>query len=138
MVLSQRCDYALRALVELSAAHPSGTRLTAKSLASKGGIPLKFLEQILLTLRRAGLITSALGARGGYTLAKPPHQITFGAVMRVVDGSLAPIACVESGGAHACAEQHHCRFRQVMKHLQDAMASVVDHTTLADVTGKNV
>lgn len=135
MKLSNKCDYALRAMMALSLAQRQGCSLCAREIASREGIPLKFLEQILLTLKRAGLLTSRMGTQGGYLLAKPPEKITFGEVMRVVDGSLAPMACVEDTSAAACSESLHCGFRGVMLRLYRAMAQVVDRTTLADALG---
>jgi len=135
MRLSQRCDYALRALVALGSVYPAPTRLSAKAIASQEGIPLRFLEQIMMTLKRSGFVQSEMGAKGGYRLARAPDHITFGAVMRAVDGSLAPIACVDTHGSGRCVEQPHCRFRKVMVRLQEAIAEVVDHTTLAEVLG---
>lgn len=134
MKLSNKCDYALRAMVALAAARRQGRGLCAREIASQEGIPLKFLEQILLTLKRAGLLTSRMGAQGGYALAKAPEKITFGAVMRVVDGSLAPMACVGEPAA-ACPEIGHYGFRGVMLRLYKAIAQVVDQATLAEALG---
>jgi len=135
MHLSQKSDYAFRALVELGLAYRRHQILSAKDIASKEGIPLKFLEQILLTLKHAGIIQSKMGVKGGYTLAKAPEQITFGAVIRIFEGPIAPIGCVHPEQQSLCSELWHCKFHSVMVRLRDAIAGVVDHTTLADVIG---
>lgn len=135
MHLSQRSDYAFRALVELSQAHIKGEWLTAKDIASKEGIPIKFLEQIMLTLRHAGLVKSRMGVKGGYTLAKAPNEITFGTVIRIFEGPIAPIGCVNPAEVSLCSELWHCKFHGVMLRLRDAISGVVDQTTLADVMG---
>ncbi len=133
MQLSKKSDYALRAMVELAAC-PGGASMNAGALAKKHDIPLPFLEQILHDLKRAGLVKSRLGATGGYTLARPPQDITFGQVIRVMEGSLAPIGCVDLTAPVSCTNLASCRFHQVMARLRDAIGSVVDHTTLADVS----
>lgn len=121
--------------MELAQAHQRDQWLTAKDIAGKEGIPIKFLEQILLTLKHAGLIHSRMGVKGGYTLAKRPDQITFGAIIRIFEGPIAPIQCVNPEEKNLCAELWHCKFHGVMVRLREAISGVVDKTSLADVIG---
>src|SRR5258707_8189424 len=97
MRLSARVDYALRAAVELAAAHAGGAAgsvvapVTAEQLAERQGIPPKFLESILLQLRRGGVVTAQRGPDGGYRLARPPNEISLAEIIRVIDGPLANV-----------------------------------------------
>jgi len=133
--LSRKARYALRALYALAADEARRPTLIA-DLAEKERIPRKFLEAILLELRNAGILYSKKGKGGGYALARPPEQVTLGQVIRVVDGPLAPIPCVSERAyvrCEECASEAHCGTRMVMKEVRDAIAKILDGTTLADV-----
>ncbi len=133
MKLSNRTDYALRALVEISLVYGDGEYISAKEISERQDISLKYLEQILTSLKRSGFIESRQGINGGYTLARKPEDITFGAVIRSIEGSLAPLACVDNKkSAHAPINWKN-RFQMVMTNLRDAIDNVVDNTTLADI-----
>ena len=93
MKLSKKSEYALRALLELTLVHGKAT-LQRHEIAARQHIPVEFLEQILLALKRAGLLSSRRGMHGGYGLLKSPEEVTLGQVIRVLDGPLAPIGCV--------------------------------------------
>ncbi len=133
MKISNRTDYALRAMVELSLAHGKKEFLSAKKIADKENIPIKFLEQILTKLKNAQYAESRLGPNGGYMLIQSPEDITFGDVIRLFEGDLAPIGCVNLENPTFCSEKWHCRFRRVMVQLRNAVSNIVDHTTFADV-----
>jgi len=133
MKLSQRSDYALRAMVELALAYNDGTFLSARDIAKREGIPGKYLEQILFTLKTADYVESKMGVHGGYSLARPPQEITMGDIIRTFEGTVAPIGCVSTTNPKPCPELWHCRFHRVMADLRDAISGVVDHTTLADL-----
>jgi len=107
-----------------------------KEIADHEHIPAKFLEQILLTLKNAGLLQSKMGVGGGYYLAKPADQITLGHIVRVLDGPLAPIRCVSQMAYEPCGcpDEQTCGLRMVMGDVRHAIAGVLDRTTLADVT----
>jgi Rrf2 family protein len=134
-MLSRRCEYALRALVDLGLAREAGRPLVrVQEIASRERIPAKFLEQILLGLRRAGYLRSRRGRSGGYALAKPPRSIRMGRVVRAVDGPLAPISCV-SRTAYApcsCPDEDLCGVRMVMEDARNAIAASLDGWTLED------
>lgn len=133
MRLSNRTDYALRALVEISVAYREDQVISAKEISRNEGIPIKYLEQILAGLKTSGFIESQQGIKGGYTLSRPPDKITFGEVIRSIEGSTAPTGCVDKFNPKFCSESWHCRFRRVMTKLYDSINDVVDNTTLADV-----
>ncbi len=106
-----------------------------KEIAEREQIPAKFLEQILLTLKNAGLLQSKMGTGGGYHLAKPAEQITLGQIVRVLDGPLAPLRCVSQMAYEPCGcpDERTCGLRMVMGDVRNAIAGVLDRTTLADV-----
>jgi Rrf2 family transcriptional regulator, cysteine metabolism repressor len=136
MKLSKKSEYGLRALLELTLAHGS-TTLQRHEISDRQHIPIEFLEQILLMLKRAGLISSRRGAKGGYTLIKQPKDITLGQVIRILDGPLAPIGCVSKTAYQKChdcpyADKVRCPVQQVMGTVRDAIAGILDHYTLAD------
>lgn len=136
MKLSKKSEYALRALIELTLVHGTST-LQRHEIAARQHIPVEFLEQILLALKRAGLLSSRRGMKGGYALIKSPSEITLGQVIRVLDGPLAPIACVSKTAYQKCSECPYankalCPVQQVMGRVRDAIAGILDHYTLAD------
>ena len=134
MKLSKRGEYGLRAMVDL-ASQPPGTVVPIKDIAQREQIPVKFLEQILLTLRNAGLLRSRMGLNGGYSLAKAPADITLGQIIRILDGPLAPIRCVSQTAYEACAcpDEKTCGLRLVMFDVRNAISSILDRTSLEDV-----
>jgi Rrf2 family protein len=133
--LSRKARYALRALYALAGDDARGPVLIA-DLAEREKIPRKFLEAILLELKNAGVLKSKKGKGGGYSLARPAEQITMGQVIRIIDGPLAPIPCASERAfvkCEECVDEATCGTRQVMKKVRDAIAAILDSTTLADV-----
>lgn len=133
--LSKRTQYSLRALYALARNHGRGPTLIA-TLAHEEAIPKKFLEQILLALKNAGLVDSKKGKGGGYTLARPPAQITLASVIRMIEGPLAPLPCASETRFRKCEECvdiETCGTRIVMRDVRDAVARILDSTTLANV-----
>jgi len=106
-----------------------------KDLAERNNIPLRFLEQILLILKHGRIVHSHKGPRGGYYLARPPHQINLAEVVRLLDGPLAPISCVSETAYEPCGcpNMEACGLRRVMKEVRDAVAEIMERTTLADL-----
>ena len=132
MRLSARVDYALRAVVELAAeSQPGGGPVTAERLASAQGIPSKFLESILLQLRRAGIVHAQRGPEGGYWLARPADQIALADVIRVIDGPLANVRGQrpEELGYHGAAES----LQDVWIALRASEREILELVTIADV-----
>ena len=136
MKLSKRGEYALRALIDLGIAQELGRPLVRISeLVEKERLPENFLVQILVQLRTAGVVEAKRGKLGGYSLARPMTEINFGQIVRLIDGPLAPIACV-SQTAYArctCPDEAHCGLRMLMLDVRNAIANVLDRYTLADI-----
>jgi Rrf2 family protein len=133
-MLSQKTKYALRALLML-AEQGEARMIQVSDIAEKQKAPKKFLELILLELKKHGLLHSQRGKRGGYTLAKPADEIYFGQIVRIMDGPLAPIPCASLTGYRKCADcadEATCPIRRVMRRVRDAMSGILDKTTLAD------
>jgi Rrf2 family protein len=133
-MLSSRAKYATRALLDLTFRF-DGAPVHLQEIAERQNIPQKFLEQILLSLKRMGFVQSRKGPGGGYTLARSPAEITLGAVVRAIDGPLAPISCVSQTGYMECGcpEPESCGLRQAWQQARDALAAVLDNTTFADL-----
>jgi len=136
MKLSKRGEYALRALIDLGIASELGwPMLQISELASKEKLPIKFLEQIFTQLKAAGYVKSRRGKFGGYSLARPMNRIKFGAVIRLIDGPLAPIRCVSqtSYAQCSCPDEVHCGLRILMFDVRNAISTILDRYTLADI-----
>jgi Rrf2 family protein len=133
--LSKRTQYSLRALYALARNHGQGPTLITQ-LAEAEHIPKKFLEQILLSLKTTGIVSSKKGKGGGYFLVRPPDEITVGAVIRMIEGPLAPLPCASETRFRKCDEcidVETCGTRMVMREVRDAIAKILDHTTLTMV-----
>ncbi len=132
MKLSKKSDYALRAMIYLSMNYQKGS-VQIKEISTKERIPQKFLENILLTLRKVGILNSKMGLKGGYALARSPDLITLGDVIRVLDGTIAPVDCVSQMSYKKCSEEITCAIRGVMMNVRDAVTEVLDTMTFADM-----
>ena len=134
-MISKKTKYALKALLYLARKYNQGPVLIS-DLARDERIPKKFLELILLTLKNNGVLQSRKGKGGGYYLGKLPREISVGNVIRILDGPLAPVPCV-SETAYAkcqeCVDERTCGIRPVMKDVRDAIANILDNTSLADM-----
>ena len=136
--LSKRTQYSLRALYALARNYGHGPVLI-EHLSRDEAIPKKFLEQILLSLKSAGLVLSKKGKGGGYSLAKSPELVTLGSIIRSMEGPLAPLPCASETQFRKCEECidiETCGTRIVMREVRDAIADILDHTTLAMVCRK--
>ena len=140
MRLSKRGEYALRAMIDLASWTQDRSHMPIKEIAERENIPIKFLEQILLTMKNAGLVSSRMGVNGGYYLAKPAEQITLGQIIRLLDGPLAPIRCVSQMAYEPCScpDESTCGLRSVMFDVRNAISDILDHKTLADVVHRGV
>lgn len=135
MKISKRGEYALRALIDIGIAHQLERPLVPMGeLAEKENLPIKFLEQILMQLKEGGFIESRRGKHGGYYLLKPARQIRIGQVIRLIDGPLAPIACVSHTAYERCScpDEEHCGLRMLMNDVRNAIANILDRFTLED------
>ena len=131
MRISTRGRYALRLMLDI-ALHPDEGSVSLKSVAQRQDISLKYLEQIVTPLARGGLLRTARGAQGGYQLNRHPEEYTVGMILRTIEGSLSPVACVESGEAF-CSRVNECVTVEVYRRIDEAVDNVVDHITLRDL-----
>ena len=134
MRISTKGRYALRLMLEL-AMNDTGEYMAIRTISSRQNISEKYLEQIITILNRAGLVKSVRGAQGGYKLAKAPEEYTVGMILRLTEGSLAPVACLEDE-TNQCQRVSECVTLDVWKQLHDAINNVVDGITLADLVEK--
>lgn len=131
-MLSQKARYALRAMIEL--ARENG-QVTAGELAERADAPRKFLEAILLSLSREGLVISRRGKFGGYVLGRPADAISFAEIIRLVDGPLALTPCVSRTAFRRCEDCRDlatCALREALLRARDATAAVLEGYSLAD------
>ena len=134
-MLSKKAKYGLKALLYL-ADRPEEKPVLIAEIAEQERIPKKFLDMILLELRNAGMLFSRKGKGGGYALAVPAERIRIGTVIRLLDGPLAPVLCVSHSAYRPCDDcqsETACRIRLLMGRVRDAMAEILDATTLADI-----
>lgn len=134
MKISTRGRYALRLMIDL-AMNDGDTYVTIKSVSARQQISNKYLEQIITVLGRAGYVKSMRGAQGGYKLARPAEAYTAGMILRLIEGSLVPAACMENE-PNECPRRDTCVTLDVWKQISDAVSSVVDNITLAELAQK--
>jgi len=135
MRISHRCEYALRALFELAKSSQQGP-VRIEDIARRQTIPKKFLANLLVQLKRGRFVQSKKGPDGGYYLARSARQINVGEVVRFLDGPIAPIQCVSRTLGERCEIGGRCGFFPVWKRVRDAVAEIVDRTTIADVVAE--
>jgi Rrf2 family protein len=134
MKLSLRGEYALRALIVLGL-NPKPDVVRIQAISDQQNIPKRFLEQILNDLRSAGILESRRGISGGYRLRLPPEEITLAAVIRLIDGPLAPVSCVSEKFYERCScpDEKVCGIRSIMKEVRDAIVRILEGVTLAQL-----
>jgi Rrf2 family protein len=135
-MLTQKAKYGLRALCVLAAERGERHPLPIHEVADRAHVPHKFLEAILLDLRRHGFVESRRGKAGGYSMARDPAEIRVSDVIRAIDGPLAPIPCASLTAYQACLDcenPQHCSIQQLMRRVRDATAAVLDGTTVAEL-----
>ncbi len=133
MRLSAKVEYGVRAMATL-AIYFEGDPVPLRQISEQEQISLKFLEQIFPDLRKAGLVTSVRGSRGGYHLVRPPEQIRIGDVVRAVEGPITPVNCLVEGGEDSCCHRRgSCLTRQVWTRLRDRINDVLDDVTLDEL-----
>ena len=136
MKISTKGRYALRLMLDL-ALNNTGEYITIKSIAARQGVSEKYLEQIISLLNRAGYVKSIRGAQGGYRLAKDSKEYTVGMILRLTEGSLAPVDCLDEN-REECNRSMGCVTKDVWIELYDAIISVVDRITLQDLVDKQL
>ena len=137
MRLSRRSEYGLRALVDL-VRHADDGPVALAALAGRNRLPAKFLEQIMATLKHAGIVRTTLGAHGGYAIAADPEAVSVGRIIRLLDGALAPLGCVSLRYYEACSciDEASCPLRDVMIDVRDAMLDILDRESLAELAAR--
>lgn len=139
-MISQKSKYALRALVALARAAPDEPVMIGQ-IAEEQDIPKKFLEQILLDLKHHGIVVSRRGKMGGYLLLRDASDISFGEILRIIDGPLAPLPCLSRIAyqrCEDCTDEATCEVRRVFEKVAVATRGVLDTTTIADSLGAPV
>ena len=131
MKISTRGRYALRLMMDI-AMHDSGEPVRIKDIARRQEVSEKYLEQIIAILNKARFVRSIRGPKGGYTLSKKPEEYTAGMILRLTEGSLAPVSCLELD-VNDCPRQDQCATLELYKRIDDAVHQVVDNVTLADL-----
>ena len=132
MRVSTKGRYALRLMLDL-ATNYSGAPIRLKDVARRQMISEKYLEQIISVLNKAGYVRSIRGPQGGYVLQRTPEEYTVGMILRLTEGSLSPVECVEDGAMGNCDMESSCVTRMLWKKIDDAINGVVDNITLADL-----
>lgn len=135
MKISTKGRYAVRIMLDL-ALNNTGESIRAKDIAERQGISEKYLEQIIAVLNRAGYVKSVRGAQGGYHIAGDPKEYTVGMILRLTEGDMAPVACLESG-APECGRRGTCEALEVWQELYEAINHVIDNVTIADLVKRS-
>jgi len=135
MKITYKGDYALKAVLNLAVNFKAGNVTTIHELAKSSDMPIKFLEQVLLDLKKGGFVGSKRGKVGGYYLAKQPSQIRLGDVIRFMEGPIEPIGCV--GDKYSgCGDIHKCIFRKIWRKVSTATSDIVDNITFEDLVSQ--
>ncbi|WEK47715.1 MAG: Rrf2 family transcriptional regulator [Candidatus Andeanibacterium colombiense] len=138
-MISNKAKYAFRALLAI-AAEPVGNALTSAEIAKRHAIPHKFLEQILLDLKKAGVLDSRRGKMGGYVMLRPADTVSFGEILRLFEGPLAPLPCLSRNAYRRCEDcesEANCEIRREFARAYDASRLVLDTRTLGDALGNH-
>lgn len=136
MKVSTRGEYGVRAMVALARHYGEGP-LSIADIARESSVPPAYLEQLIAPLRRASLVNSKRGARGGYMLARAPEAVRIGDIYRVMEGPVAPMDCVsENVEDQTCPLIEGCETRPVWLKVRDSIVEALDSTTLADLAGQ--
>ncbi len=137
-MITQKMKYALKALLALAdeAAQEQPKALTIEEIAKRSGTPKRFLEHILLEVRNAGVIASTRGRSGGYSLIKPPAEVSISALLRTIDGPIAPLPCLSRSAyqrCEDCTDEASCRIRKIFAEVFWSYLVLIDSLTLADM-----
>jgi Rrf2 family cysteine metabolism transcriptional repressor len=135
MNISQKCQYAVRALLELSK-HHGNSPLKSGDIAARQAIPVRFLEVILNELKTSGLVQARRGVQGGFLLACRPEELTVGRVIRLVDGPFNPVRCMDESGKSRCPLQEKCSLIELWIKAKAAVEAVYDGTTFKDLVDR--
>ena len=134
MKISTKGRYALRMMLDI-AVHDTGEPVRIRDIAARQEISVKYLEQIVVQLSRAGFVTSTRGAQGGYQLSRHPSEYTVGEILRITEGSLAPVACLEHDPVE-CARAAECLTLDFWRGLYDVVNRYLDSVTLEELVNR--
>jgi len=135
--ISTKGRYGLRAILDM-AINQENQPISLNSIAERQGLSEGYLEQLMIPLKRAGLVRSVRGAQGGYILVKHPKDITVGDVVRALEGPIAPVACVSEHYPEECERADSCVTRVVWEKVRDSMAEALDSFTLEDLVNESL
>lgn len=130
MKISTRGRYALRMMLDI-AMHNQNGPVRIRDIAARQKVSVKYLEQIVAALAKAGYLISQRGPQGGYSLARKPAEYTVGMILRITEGELTPVACVD--GSYDCPREEDCVTIRIWRELDEAITSVIDRYTLEDL-----
>jgi Rrf2 family transcriptional regulator, cysteine metabolism repressor len=133
MKITYKGDYALKAILDLSYRYASGQVVPLVEISRRQNIPQKYLEQIMLVLKGAGLVESKRGIGGGFMLRRSPEEITIGQVVRLMEGPVEPIACGKQSHDGSCGEEASCAFREVWLQVTNSITGIVDQVTFSRI-----
>ena len=137
MKFSLKSEYAILALLDMGLNADKGP-VHVRAIANRRSIPVKFLEQVMSSLKKAGLVESIRGAQGGYVLSRPPHQITLADIVEAIEGPIAPMDCVGEGKEYRCKYiTGGCALKDVWEDVKKAIKDVLKRTTIADLCIKS-
>jgi len=136
MKITYRGDYAIKTILELALHYGQEDAPTISEISKRLDIPPKFLEQILLDLKRGGFVDSRRGKIGGYFLTKPPEQIRLGDIVRFIDGPIEPVACVDRN-YKGCSDIRSCIFREIWGQVAQSTSKIIDNITFEDLVKKS-
>jgi Rrf2 family transcriptional regulator, cysteine metabolism repressor len=137
MLVSQKAQYALRAVFELARQHGKGW-IKISDVAEAQAIPVRFLEVILSQVKQAGFVASRRGAEGGYMLTVDPRELTVGRVLQFIQGPVGPVGCVTGGSEADCPLYGNCAFMGLWERVQKAMSDVYEKTTFQDLIDEEI
>ena len=137
MKITKKGEYALRSLLALASIYESERAVAVRGIAEEEKLPIKFLEQIMMVLKQAGLVRSSKGKGGGYTLSRHPREITLGEIIRTVDGPLAPISTASEIQKKIRKNDRDAGLYVTLLEVRNAICEILDKKTLADVLEKS-
>jgi Rrf2 family protein len=133
MKISAKSEYACFAVMDLALNYSFSVPIGSEEIAKRQGIPFKYLEQILLELKKDGIVNSIRGQKGGYFLSKPPRQISLFEVINSVEGVLFPLKCFKEGGRHTCVKEINCSFKPIWNEIADKTSQIMKNVNFEDI-----
>ncbi len=133
MKITYKGDYALKGILDLAYQYKHNTVVPLSDISRRQDAPEKYLEQIMLILKKTGIVGSKRGKGGGFFLLKGPKDITLGEVVRIIEGPIEPIACADCNKEVDCIDEKHCAFREVWTKVSAEISEIVDNITFQDI-----